>query len=535
MMPDRAGSLADRASTLDRIDLLWIGLAIVVALAFRVVFYQGVFSIDDFNYLRHANEVRTGTFDLEGILYWHGMRPLVFVPISWCFSLFGVTEQVATLWPLVAGLGVVVVVYLLTLDLHGREAAIFAALGAAYLPMGVIESTRVMPGVIVNLLVALSAFAFVRSEVTGRWRAGWLGVAGLMYALIPWAGHLGLVFGAFFPLAILVFRRHGLWTYWPLVAGGVGAALAMTLYQGVSAGNAFANLDVAQKVLDSENATPKPLYYFRLLAWPLASHGGLFFVAGVGALVALVKRRRGPVLVTAWFVLVYLVIEFGSSSLTDYRPLFKQERYLSIVLVPGAILAGIGLGDLRIALRSRARGLAMVVPVAVVALTLIGAVRTIEYRTAWGQIRRAELGSLAGLVREHRGEVVYVMHWLWNTRVGFFMNYAPEYAPSGYAPYHALRLDRVDPGSRNRYVQSLVPGEAMAPGILLVDEALLEASRSPVRRVGLVGPGEVPEVLAEIPERWPLLARVGSVAVYDVRGGPWPTGPGSVAPFFAGR
>lgn len=535
MMPDRAGSLADRASHLTRVDVLWMTLAVLVALAFRLVFYQGVFSIDDFNYLRHANEVRTGTFDLEGILYWHGMRPLVFVPISWCFSLFGVSEHVATLWPLVAGLLVVVVVYLLTLDLHGREAAAFAAMGTAFLPMAVIESTRVMPGVILNLLIALSAFGFVRSEVTHRWRSGWLVVAGLMYALIPWTGHLGLVFGAFFPLAILVFRRHGIWSYWPLVAGGVGAALAMTLYQGLSAGNAFANLDVAQKVLDSENATPKPLYYFRLLAWPLASHGGLFFLAGLGALVALAKRRRGPVLVTAWFVLVYLVIEFGSSSLTDYRPLFKQERYLSIVLVPGAILAGVALGDLRMMLGSRAPALARIVPLTLLVLCSIGAVRTIEYRTAWGQIRRGELQALGDVVRDHRGQVVYVMHWLWNTRVGFFLDYAPEYVPSGYAPYHALRLDRVDRGSRNRYVQSLVPGEAMAPGILLVDETLLEASRSPVRRIGLVGPGEVPEVLAQIPDRWPLVARIGSVAVYDVRGGPWPSGPGSVAPFFASR
>jgi hypothetical protein len=398
----------------------------------------------------------------------------------------------------------------------------------------VIESTLVMPGVITNLLIALSTFAFVRSEVTSRSRVAWLVVAGLVYALIPWAGHLGLVFGVFFPLAILVFRRHGIWSYWPLLAGAVGAGVVMTLYQGVSTGNAFANLDVAQKVLDSESATPKPLYYFRLLVWPLASHGGLFFLAFAGAVVALVRRRRGPVLVAAWFVLVYMVMEFGSSSLTEYRPLFKQERYLSTVLVPGVVLAAVALADIRELLRPRSRVLATVVSLTLVLLTVIGAVRTIEYRTGWGQARRAELAVIADVVRQHEGEVVYVMHWLWNTRVGFFLQYAPSYTPSGYAPYHALRLDRVDPASRNRYVQTLVPGEAMVPGILLVDETLLEASIGP-RRIGLVGPGEVPTVLQDVPDRWQLLVRVGELAIYDVGGGPWPSGPGSVAPFFVAR
>jgi hypothetical protein len=117
---------------------------------------------------------------------------------------------------------------------------------------------------------------------------------------------------------------------------------------------------------------------------------------------------------------------------------------------------------------------------------------------------------------------------MWNARVAYFMRFADGYMASGYDPYHAVRLATADPRSKDRYVQTLAPGSAMSPGLLLNDERLLEASRG-VRRTGYVQEGEIPAVLADVPKTWPLLEHIeiageSSLAIYEIpQGSHWPS------------
>lgn len=504
-------------------DALGLLALVAVALLVRATHFRGVYAIDDFNYLRHAAEIADGRFHLEDVLYWHGMRPFVFVPVAWAFRLFGVSEVSGAAWPLVASLLTVAVTSLIAWDLHGRKAAFFAGASMAFLPLSVVEATRVMPSEIMNLLIALSAFAFVRSEVVRRNRIVWLLLSGAMFAMIPWAGHLGLLFGAFFPVSILLLRRHPLLSYWPLAAGAIGATLVLTVVQVVTTGNPLANLDVAQKVLTTEQATPKQLFYLKLLIRPLASHGGVLALSVVGALAALVRRQRGVLLALGWFLTTYLLLEFGSSSLTEYRTLFKQDRYLSMIVVPLALLAGAGFAELEVLLRRvmKRRVLVWSAMALLCALVAWGCLRTLSILGEWPRQTRKDLHAIRDIVRSHEGETIYVMHWLWNTRVGFYLGYESPYIPSGYAPYQAVLLDRANRHSLNRYVQTLEPGEPMAKGILLIDEYLLEMSLQ--RIIGLVGPGEVPTTLLHPPAAWQLIDRIQTIAVYAIPDGyPWP-------------
>ncbi len=497
---------------------------LLMALVARLANVSGVYVIDDFNYLRHAAEVADGRFHLSQVLYWHGMRPVIFVPIAVLFRLFGVSEATALAWPLIASLSTVALVYGIAATLYSRAAGLAAAAVAALLPVLVVESTRVLPGSIMNVVLATSAFAFVRSEVSPTRRTLWMATSGATFALMPWTGHLGLVFGVFFPIAVLLFRRHPVLSYWPLAGGAAAVVAFVTLYQAVSTGNPMANVDVAQKVLMTEDSPPKPLFYLWLLAKPDASHGGLLYFAAIGGLAALLRRHRGALLVLAWFVCTYLVIEFGSSSATEYRPLFKQVRYVTVIAVPGAILAGVGLAELNRLLGRVLRNgtLAAALTIAVLAAVGVGAVRTMASVREWGLEQREDIREIRDVVREHEGRPIYVMHWLWNTRVGYFLRYTSGYEPSGYDPYHAVRLDRVDRSSLNRYVQSLEPGEPMPAGLLIVDELLLDMSLRSERVIGLVGPGEIPPWLARPPAGWRLLRRIGSVALYELPDGEWP-------------
>jgi hypothetical protein len=117
--------------------------------------------------------------------------------------------------------------------------------------------------------------------------------------------------------------------------------------------------------------------------------------------------------------------------------------------------------------------------------------------------RRAGIRAVAGYVRDGKGEVVYVTHWFWNTAVGFFNGFEDDYFPHGYDPYHAVNLSLADADSKNRYVQSLAPGETMDAGILVHDLFLFEASRGAEMSYG-VGRGEIPAAMSDIPESWRL-------------------------------
>jgi hypothetical protein len=227
---------------------------------------------------------------------------------------------------------------------------------------------------------------------------------------------------------------------------------------------------------------------------------------------------RGALLALGWLAGTYLIIEFASTSLTEYRPMFKQTRYVSMLSVPGALLAGVGAAWLHRAARARGR-LALA---ALFAILLAGSIATLRREAVFAEARSEPLARIAEHVRRYEGRTIYVTHWLWNTRVGFFMRYRDAYFPSGYAPYRSVLLEDADPRSLNRYVQTLEPGERLAGGLLLDDERLLRSSVGPTE-TRMVREGEIPAWLAEPPAAWRLVERIGDVALYDVpEGWTWP-------------
>jgi hypothetical protein len=531
---------------LDRRDVLWIALAVAAAAAIRFVFYGGMSSPDELNTLRNGAQWWTGRFELRDALFIHDTRPLMFIPVGWSFAAFGVSAATALLWPLVASLAVVFLVYLIARRLFDRETAVYAVFCAAFFPLLVQEATRLLPGVVMNLLIALCALFFVVSEEVGRRRWLWLAASGMAYGAIQMAGELGIVLGLLFVAAVIVWRRHPLWTYWPSVAGFGAVTALFLLYQWVETGNPFFKLDLSKYVYAQLKAVAprQPLYYTKLLLAPFAGGGGVFYLAGLGGLAALAGRRREALFFALWFALTWAFLDFGSLSVTEYRPLSKEVRYFSVVSVPAVILAGYAIAwARRVAARrtaalphvtqgvngARPRGRWVEGTVVTVACLLVAVVslRTLYVEGRPLRAQQAKIRTVRDHVLRYEGKPVYVTHWFWNTEVGFFMRFDDDYFPSGYDPYHAVRLETADASSFNRYVQTLEPGAAIGPGLLVHDERLFEVSQGE-RESWSVGRGEIPEVLARIPQEWRLVERVAlsdryAVALYEIpEGATWP-------------
>jgi hypothetical protein len=527
--------LPGRRATLDGRDVLWIVIAVAVSAAVRFAFYGGMSSPDELNTLRNGAQWWTGRFELADALFIHDTRPLMFIPVGWSFAAFGVSAASALLWPFVAALAVVFLVYVIARRLFGGETAVYAAFCAAFFPLLVQEATRLLPGVVMNLLIALCALFFVVSEGALRRRWLWLAASGMAYGAIQMAGELGIVLGLMFVAAVIVWRRHPLLTYWPSVAGFGAVTGLFLLYQWAETGNPLFKLDLSRYVYAQLKAVAphQPLYYTKLMLAPFAGGGGVFYLAGIGGLAALFGKRRDALFLAAWIALTWAYLDFGSLSLTEYRPLSKEVRYFSVVSVPAVILAGFGIARARgvAAGRFGKRGAAAALG-AICAFVVIVSVWTLRVERSPVRAQQAKIGEVRDQVRRYAGQPVYVTHWFWNTEVGFFMGFDDEYFPSGYDPYHAVRLATADAKSLNRYVQTLEPGDEIGPGLLVHDERLFEASEGE-RESWSVGRGEIPSVLARIPAEWRLLARVVvsgrySAALYEIpEGAVWP---GSAGP-----
>jgi len=531
---DKVAGIEGGRTGFDRRDLVLIVLAVLLATAIRLVFLRGVSSPDELNYLRDAGECLRGRFELKNALYLHDTRHLMFVPVAWSFAALGVSEVTALLWPFLASLAVVVIVYLIALRLFGRETAVYTVFCAALLPLLVQEATRLLPGVVMNLLFGLCALCFVISEQVSRRRWIWLTLSGLFYAVIQTAGELGIVLGCLFVAAVIFWRRYRLWTYWPAAAGFAVVTALIGAYFWIETGTPLFKVEMSRKlvVLIKAVSPHQPLYYTKLILAPFIAHGGVFYMTGIGCVAGLLEKRREALFVGAWFVMTWVLMEFGSVSFSEYRQLSKEVRYFSVVSVPAVIAAGYAMAWIRGVVGRRTIACHRVLPAGAV----VGACVLVASMSVWTLQRHADMSAyqanrrkLGDYVRSYEGKPIYVTHCRWNTEVGFFMRFEEEYFPSGYDPYHAVRLETADSTSMNRYVQTLTAGERIGPGLLVQDERLFRASRGEAEDRG-VGLNEIPGVLAHIPSAWRLIERmevsVGQeVSLYDIPdGATWPAG-----------
>ena len=402
---DRITFLRGGRRSFGRRDLLLIVLAVVLAASIRLIFSGGLFSSDEANYLRNAAGWWTGCFEMKDALFLHDTRPVMFAPVAWSFAALGVSEATALLWPFLASLAVVFLVYLIALRLFDRETAVYAAFCAAFLPLLVEEATRLLPGVVMNMLFALCALCFVISEQTERRRWMWLAFSGMAYGALQVAGELGIVLGCLFLSAVIVWRRYSLWTYWPAAAGLAAVTVLSAVYFWVETGDPLFKIELSKRVIVQikEVAPHQPLYYVKVMLVPWLGHGGIFFLAGIGCVAGFLEKRREAVFVALWIAMTWALIEFGSVSLSEYRQLSKEVRYFSVVSVPTVILAGYGIAWIRRVLSRRELGrrgafpLGVVVLVSVlVAITSVWTLQSRRDRTEPGRDPRAGVHSSRG-------------------------------------------------------------------------------------------------------------------------------------------
>lgn len=329
-----------------------LGLAIVAVLVLAVWLRRrlimGVVGVDNFDYVTLAHSVVRGVplFGLDPLpSSFHLPRLAMVVPLAVSFAVLGPGQLPAVIWPLACSIGSVGLAFLVGRHIGGTRVGLAAALALALHPLEALYAGTPLPDTVVSLFVGLTVYLFL----LGLSRQG--RAAGL--AFVGSGAALGVAYYAR-PNALVIILVLVGWLAWSrrrptrsmlLLPAGALLVLALGTAFVVSRGGPawFELIHLFRLEREAQAETLKygvwPLFHFAtLLTGPMLGRSTL--LAGAAALLLLLLRDRRLALPAIWCGLLYLYLELGSQY-PRVSIVLKEERYLTPLVLPGALMVGL--------------------------------------------------------------------------------------------------------------------------------------------------------------------------------------------------
>lgn len=327
--------------------VLWVTAGFTIIFAW--VTFQGFYFYDDINYLRYAHEVWQGTFALTDDV--HNHRFGLIIPLAIITGIFGLSDFSAILWPLLATVLTLLVIYRFVYR-RSRYAALMAVwlFGSEYYI--IFYSNKVYPDTTDTFFMMLGVMLLWIARYKNAW-----------YSLLPAMAFFAsiltketVIYAFPFLLWWIVTRfrkeqdikRHLIFTLSLLLF----LAVLFNVYYFVT-GDYFYLIDTVQAAQKARHLAQDALEEAMLL-FPRLTYEPLVMLSGSGMIAVLILAM--PKLLNGWRCLIYtrdnvesiawvytvsglLVFWFMSSSLSEYRPIPLNPRMFFPILPGMAILA----------------------------------------------------------------------------------------------------------------------------------------------------------------------------------------------------
>jgi len=346
----------------------WIYLVLAAGSLLRLLAYEGIRSGDDINYLTHAREMAVGTYQLTAHTFWN--RWGLLLPEALVFYLFGPRAFVLTLYPLVLGVALIYLTYLLCRLVAGKDAVgLLAALLVATLPLAVNESSIIVTDLPCAAFITLGLLlVYYCFEMAGRRRALLMFISGLC---LGWAYLTKEQAVIIFPVYFIFTLRDLIRDYkliWSWCVFGLGALIfpvGEAIYCYAAAGDPFfryAGVESAlstpfyvREVID-QGMLGKRLWVDLVdrLVTRTGEFGLIFPLAAAGTAWAVTVGTGRLRMTAVWLWLFLLTFNFMSASVSEYLPLLVVPRYLLPGVAPAAVLAGGLIYEVAVGLRTGA-------------------------------------------------------------------------------------------------------------------------------------------------------------------------------------
>ena len=335
-------------------------ILLFLAAFLRIWLSSGVGGSDDVVYLTEAYKIFSGIYEVP--TYVANLRIGTILPIAFTFKLLGVNSYTIFMWPLIASLINIVVIYLISFKLFGRRTALFAALCAAFFPLDIHMGGRAMTEASLTLMLTLSVLFYLlgyREEVQ-RKRAFFCVMSGLFVGLAYLNKHPAILIFFFF-LTHSILARKSLLHLIYMLTGSFVVFVFENIYFGLITGDP---LFMVQKVLtvfglsDGIRRISYPntsLTYYLYYTLVSLQHVGLYIYLSMAGLAHFFFSKShiepnhafGVRFLMTWGLSMVFIMTFFPTNLKPLLFIPKQTNYMMMFCVPFIILSGYSLSLIR--------------------------------------------------------------------------------------------------------------------------------------------------------------------------------------------
>jgi 4-amino-4-deoxy-L-arabinose transferase-like glycosyltransferase len=407
-----------------------IGLLLTVAFLVRCIFYSGgVTDGDAFAYARHAYDIASGEYDVNTIRTFYGFRYFVLIPTAFSFLCFGVNDVAASIFPLLASLLNVFVVYLIAEKSFNRTIAVISAILLIFYPLDVIRASILSPDSFIPLLASSAILFYLMAEeesLPTPQRNILLVLSGIVIAF-AYMSRVTSIF-LFFSLAIFQIYhkkyRHVVWTAIGLFIPLVTEAL----YFYLSTGDPFfefhriTNPAISYAIL-KDHGTSLLVYPIIMLGADLTglAYFGLTWWLVVGGLaLSWFKKDNKMLLIAVCLIIPFFGFEFGFQSLKHGILIIKDYPYLTLLTGPAMIIGAYFLYHTKDLLQVQTKS-----------PFLLFCILTLILMNLYGTYRlnlnnkndTAPFRVVSDYLKKKPAHIIYSHHFRWPLSLGYFLQY----------------------------------------------------------------------------------------------------------------
>ncbi len=350
--------------------LLIISLIFLLAVTVRIICFVGLIGSDDLSYSRSAYDIATRNFTPDQQVHFHSRLGL-FLPVAGIFRVFGVSELSSVTFPFFYFVMTFAVLVYTATTYFGKWPGIIAGLLYTFLPLDIFHATILLPDLPSAACIALSGLIVYQVEVgsisadprhsqnTTRTRAKTCAYMLLGGLTLGWAyliRETALFFGVFvggYMVYLALSRKTLQWSWFWFWLGFftiIGAELG---YYYWITGDPFSRYLSIKTSVNHPGAMEefKRLRFpeisllryvsfdrFRVLSYAPDFSFYYFFVLAGATYGVLQKRSVQVRYFIGWFLTVFLLLNFGSKSLSTYSPFRSVPRYFLTLSFPAIII-----------------------------------------------------------------------------------------------------------------------------------------------------------------------------------------------------
>ena len=314
---------------------------LVFAALLRLLFFSGGLGTDEIVYLTHAHHLLRGDYLHTG--YIGGMRDGINAFLAASLWLFGKGVAGAGGLFFACSLGQVTLAYGFAHHLWGRQAALWAGLAMAALPIEVTQAGGLNPDPYLGFVIGLSVVTFYFAERDDR--PGLYFVAGMFAGWVYWIKQVVVLYGIVF-IFLAVTNRRLRWNWIWFVFGGTLLVIAQLVLFEIAYHDPFyffkANYKFIVETHISGDHSDTALFRYFILLFIYLYHTGLLGWLALVACVFAFRRREQPGLrfVLIWCLGLIFIFTAFPISFSPLKFIAKQSNYLDIFAIPLALLTG---------------------------------------------------------------------------------------------------------------------------------------------------------------------------------------------------